>query len=115
MKKALWFSRHQPTAEQIVDAKEMGYTLKVSETATKLASASLETDDQVAEVIEFFRTGSDGALCSAVFGVFAAPVQSAIRDVPDCFGDGFWAAWNVQRSADGGKPTFAHKKFVRVG
>lgn len=41
MKKAVWFSRHQPTAEQIADASEMGFEIAGSE---PLASAAMILD-----------------------------------------------------------------------
>jgi hypothetical protein len=59
----------------------------------------------------------------AVFGVFAAPVQECLhRTANDAVVAGEWgrvltcyAAWNVQRSVDGGKPTFEHRRFCCVG
>jgi hypothetical protein len=59
----------------------------------------------------------------ACYGVFAAPVQESLhRTANDAVQIGAWgrvltcyAAWNVQRSADGGKPTFEHLRFCCVG
>jgi hypothetical protein len=58
-----------------------------------------------------------------VYGVFAAPIQASIatrtaaerphsgpEDVVMCY-----AAWNVARSVEGGKPSFTHKEFLWVG
>ena len=53
----------------------------------------------------------------AIFGVAPTPILNAMhrevlasrRTVP------FYAAWNVARSADGGKPTFEHFLFEEVG
>jgi hypothetical protein len=36
MKKAIWFSRHQPTARQIEEAARMGYALEVTPEGTTL-------------------------------------------------------------------------------
>ena len=122
-KTAIWFSRHQPTADQIADAAAMGFILVVDADATKTAGLSIETELDVDYVMEFFTTGI-AADVAAIFGVFAAPVQSAIwhRDYWGMVGLSsrgvrldFFAAWNVQRPQEGGKPTFVHKQFVQVG
>ena len=117
MKSALWFSRHQPTAEQLADAAAMGYTLTVEAEATALASAVLETETEVLGVINFLEYAASRH--GAIFGVFAAPIQSILAVATSNQWNGecipCYAAWNVQRSVDGGKPTFSHKKFVKVG
>jgi hypothetical protein len=124
MKKAIWFSRHQPTAGQLDDASCMGFEISVTTEMTALASLSIETDADVDRI--------DNALQDAhcaVFGVFAAPLQERLtacaqaevldtaENQPDeraiwspCF-----SAWNLTRTPEGGKPTFTHHKWVLVG
>ena len=111
---AIWFSRHQPTAEQIADASAMGFHLSVEGWATEMASKSVETDREVRAIVDTL-----SATGMPIFGVFAAPVQSEIfgrfdsaagRDARPCY-----AAWNVSRTPEGGRPTFTHKSWVQVG
>ena len=116
MKKALWFSRHQPTAEQLAEIAKLGFELVQTDELTRMASASLETEQQAMDLLSvFYHWRSIGT--SAVFGVFATPVQNFLYL---CEGSGlgqleFYSAWNIQRTPPGGKPTFQHKKFVLVG
>jgi hypothetical protein len=41
MKKAIWFSRHQPSAAQIEDAAHMGYALTITPEGTSLGAMDL--------------------------------------------------------------------------
>ncbi len=72
-KEAVWFSRHQPTAEQVADAAAMGYEITVTPQVTEMASKSLESSADVEAAMKTIH-----AAPFAVFGVFAAPVQAEI-------------------------------------
>ena len=131
MKKALWFSRHTPTPTQVAEAVGMGFELVVLEEATKYASQSIQTDDDLLGVVAYLQYAElpdcppdcppSENIFSAVFGVFAAPVQSHLVNETARYVTGgapaipCYSAWNVQRTVEGGKPTFEHKKFVFVG
>lgn len=115
----------------------MGYTIVTSDRMTAVASMSVETDADVNSVMRDIADCVKQSGASAVFGVFAAPVQSAIwaesrygwvtaraNDerlvVYDANGRthsgvGFFAAWNISRTPEGGKPTFQHKRWCQVG
>ena len=116
MKKAIWFSRHQPTAKQLAEIAKLGFELVQTNELTRMAGKSLKTQQQVADLLSvFYHWRNSGT--SAVFGVFATPVQSLLYLYE---GSGlvqlkFYSAWNVKRTPPGGKPTFQHKKFVLVG
>lgn len=47
MKKAIWFSRHQPSHEQIEDAAKIGYTLEVTPEGIALGSLELKNNGDV--------------------------------------------------------------------
>lgn len=125
MKKAIWFSRHSPTTEQLADALRLGYEITVSEYFTELAGRNLTNDEEVIAVVDELimhcqSNWPNGS--TAVFGVFAAPVQSAIYETSIRFhadGNGLgaqvFASWNINRTPEGGKPTFVHYKWVQVG
>lgn len=122
MKNAIWFSRHTPTAAQIQDAAQMGYVLTVTETASRLGNVDLANDGDVRAVASQLVAHCDEQSAVAIFGVFAAPMlhsmyATASVAVAMSQWDGIlcFAAWNVMRSQEGGKPTFEHKSFVSIG
>lgn len=130
MKKALWFSRHEPTVEQIQDAARMGYTLCVDDTGTRLGSFDIRYNGDVIACVSALLGHCSNIGAVAIFGVPAAPVlyqmartaEDAIHrgDLrpPAADGNGdfpFYAAWNISRSVDGGKPTFQHRRWVLAG
>lgn len=119
MKKALWFSRHAPSAAQLDEVRGMGYEFVALEDGLRLGAINLADDGDLNAVLSAVL----GLAAEAVYGVFAAPVQECLhRTANDAVQAGEWgrvltcyAAWNVQRSQDGGKPTFAHRRFCCVG
>jgi hypothetical protein len=124
MKKALWFSRHAPTAEQVEGASQLGYEL-VNPAQEDLGGKNITTQDDLGGVLAAMLAALREHRCAAVFGVFPTPIQGSIADVAEAaIRSGDWcipgavpcyAAWNVMRSVEGGKPTFHHKEWVYVG
>lgn len=119
-RKAVWFSRHQPTADQIEDALSLGFAIEAIEMGIALGSRDIQTMEDLGEVLSELRALVDKTGAEAVFGVFPAPVASSLymelcsfrpesRRVP------LYAAWNVSRTPEGGKPTFQHKCWMEVG
>lgn len=121
--KALWFSRHAPTAEQLAEITAMGFEIAAQEDGLRLGAMNLADDGDLTAVLTALLGLADEHGADACFGVFAAPVQEYLhRTANDAVQSGDWgrvltcyAAWNIQRSADGGKPTFAHRRFCCVG
>jgi hypothetical protein len=123
MKKAVWFSRHYPTTEQLEDAKNIGYEIIVTDEGLKLGSLELKNDDDVKTCVTALLKLVQETQAKAIFGVFPVPILAQIarsyqdicqigvtsQDIP-CF-----AAWNVARSVEGEKPTFRHKKWLGIG
>ncbi len=114
---AVWFSRHAPTAAQIADIRVLGHHLAEMQAGMMLGAQSINTftdrDAMMGALRELVvRNGAE-----AIFGVAPTPILGAMhrgilgskRTVP------FYASWNVQRSAEGGKPTFEHFLFEEVG
>jgi len=117
MEKAIWFSRHEPTAAQKAEIEKRGYKLIHVEEGKRLGSMPINSEEDLSIII--------AEICAlepdAVFGVFPAPLQGEITEkaatnwlngtssVP-CF-----EAWNVNRAPEGERPQFTHKRFVWVG
>jgi hypothetical protein len=124
MKRAIWFSRHQPSREQIDDAKAMGYEILVTQEGLALGAIELKDEADVRDCVTALLALVQEKQAGAIFGVFATPILALIarsyqdilqigvatnQDIP-CF-----ASWNVARPAEGGKPTFQHKKWLGIG
>ncbi len=121
---ALWLSRHTPTADQIADAQRLGYAISHVEDGIRLGSLDLKDEGDLKALI----TATLG-LCAetgsrAIFGVIAAPVLAQMaRTANDAVQLGEWSpfdipvyvSWNVQRTVEGGKPTFAHRCWLLAG
>lgn len=123
MKRAIWFSRHAPSAAQVAEIAAMGYEIAAMEDGLRLGATNLADDGDVDAVLTALLGLAAQHDAGACFGVFAAPVQECLAcTANDAVQAGEWgrvltcyAAWNVQRSADGGKPTFEHRRFCCVG
>lgn len=121
--KALWFSRHAPSAAQLAEIAAMGYEIAAQEDGLRLGAMNINDDGDLNAVLTALLALAAEHSAEACFGVFAAPVQECLhRTANDAVQAGEWgrvltcyAAWNVQRSADGGKPTFSHLRFCCVG
>ena len=123
MKHAMWFSRHAPSAAQVAEMAAMGYEIAAQEDGLRMGAMNLADDGDLNAVLSALLGMAAEHQAEAVFGVFAAPVQECLhRTANDAVQAGAWgrvlscyAAWNVQRSSDGGKPTFEHRRFCCVG
>lgn len=124
MKKAIWFSRHQPSREQIEDATRMGYALTVTSEGASLGSLDLQDNGDVLACVSGLLGHCSETGAVAIFGVFAAPILAQlartsedIRQRGECVDGDFpcFAAWNVMRSQEGGKPTFEHRQWLGIG
>jgi hypothetical protein len=124
MKKAIWFSRHQPTPAQLDDAARIGYDIIVTPEGTKLGAMELKDEGDVRACVYGLLGAADEQWAAAIFGVFPVPILALIARTSDdirqrgeyvagdirCF-----ASWNVARPAENGKPTFQHKQWLRIG
>ena len=113
---AVWFSRHAPTTAQLADVRLLGHHLVDVETGMDLGQMAVNSfadrDAMMGALLNYVvRNGAQ-----AVFGVAPTPILNAMlrgimgskRTVP------FYAAWNVARSVEGGKPSFEHFLFEEV-
>lgn len=114
MNKCVWFSRHEITAEQTAEIAAAGYEVIEDAKMSTIARKNLASDEEVMETVMYMQQ----LLRSGVqrfYGVFPPALRSALLAWTGMFGGNtleLWEAWNIQRSPDGGKPTFEHKKFV---
>jgi hypothetical protein len=121
-RKVIWFSRHEPTADQLRECRQRGWAVVGLDEGMRLGGVAIQDEGDVYAVGKALcalaaEHGADG-----VIGVWAAPMQEvlyvtardAIRrggaDGLECF-----ASWNTSREREGGAPTFSHYKFCNVG
>ena len=123
MKNVIWFSRHQPTPEQLAEIASEGNALVDLGEGIALGSRSIDSEEDRNEVIMRIRELARKHSASAIYGVFPAPVLGVMCSnyvgvsYDDTPGRGLhcFSAWNVTRSIDGEKPSFSHKKFLFIG
>lgn len=115
MKKCIWFSRHALTEEQAAEIAAAGYEVIADAFASKMATANMTSDEEVMGVIMYMQLLRDRVGVRRFYGVFPPILRAALLTWREKLGGApieLWEAWNIQRSPDGGKPTFEHKKFV---
>ena len=125
MKNALWFSRHTPTEPQLEEIKSMGLCLSLLTAGMELGALSLESEKDVKEIRKEIWDLVEQTGAKAIFGVFPVPLMPVLLDTLEynstsidvrCgLGIPCFSAWNVMRTVEGGRPTFEHRRFVRVG
>jgi hypothetical protein len=99
--------------EQIEDAVNMGYSIVRVDDGRFAGAIDIHTAEDRDRVVDIIRQLVREEEATAVFGVFPTPILAAMsgnREGVDVF-----AAWNIQRTQDGGKPTFAHRSWEHVG
>ena len=121
-KNVLWFSRHQPTAAQLAECEQRGWNVVALDQGMELGTRNILDDGDVYAIGQALLVLAADHDASAIVGVWAAPMQEALaRTAQDAVQIGEWqgvvcyAAWNVTRPAEGGKPVFEHRRFCAVG
>jgi hypothetical protein len=121
---ALWFSRHQPTPEQKLDALKMGYELVAVEQGMELGKVSLDTGEQLVTLAQELWALALKNECEVILGVWATPLLGLIgQTAVEAVVRGDWSpkhiacygSWNVARAKEGEKPTFQHRAFIWLG
>lgn len=121
---AIWLSRHAPTASQIADANALGYRITAIPEGQQLGSLDLQDEGDVKALVAGVLALCAQHNATAIFGVFAAPLVAQIaRTAAECIQRGglagdevrAFSSWNVQRTSEGGKPTFTHRCWVACG
>ena len=129
MTPALWLSRHSPSASQLADAARLGYSITAIDAGLRLGSLDLHDDGDVKVLVAGLLGLADQLDARAIFGVIAAPLAAQLaRTAADAIQRGYlapaapgsgdlpvFAAWNTQRTQEGGKPTFTHRQWLLVG
>lgn len=107
----------------------MGYALEVTAEGVALGSTDLRDNGDVLACVSGLLGHCAATGAVAIFGVFAAPILAQIartsediRQRGECVepngGKGdypCYAAWNIMRSQEGGKPTFEHRQWLSIG
>ena len=119
---AIWFSRHQPTADQLVEIEARGWELAFLEDGMRLGGINIQDDGDVHAIGTALLALAGESSAVAIIGVWTAPMQEALaRTAQDAVQIGVWrgipcyAAWNTSRPVEGGKPVFEHRRFCAVG
>jgi len=113
---AIWFSRHRPTASQLAEINDMGFSLVALDEGLRLGAVNLADDAMLENTLAQLAALAADNKADAVFGVFPAPIQERlVSGTAIGVGTPCCASWNVQRAVEGGKPTFEHKRFCAVG
>jgi len=119
--KAVWFSRHNPTPEQIQNASEMGFEIVGIEEGKIAGAMEIKNDYSRNEVVDKIGEMIKKYSPSAIFGVPSTPIISIMyHNMRPAFTQAFvvypfYAAWNIQRSIEGQKPTFSHYSWEKIG
>lgn len=114
MRKAIWFSRHEPTAEQLATIREMGYFLTQEDIkeGMELGAEDCSSKEDALEVREWLRSKRYGL--TRVFGVFPVAIRAlaftTILERVEYDQFALYESVNDTRPIEGGKPTF---KFLR--
>jgi hypothetical protein len=121
-KNVLWFSRHHPTPAQLAECEQRGWNLVALDEGMAIGAMNIMDDGDVFGVGNVLLGLAKEHNASAIIGVWTAPMQEALaRTAQDAVQRGEWsgvecyAAWNVTRPAEGGKPVFEHRRFCAVG
>ncbi len=122
MKNVLWFSRHQPTPEQLSEIASHGWQIAGIDDGIKLGAMNLMDDGDVHAVGTALLALAQEHSAVAIIGVWTAPMQELlVRTAQDSVQMGWWcgvpcyAAWNVTRPVVNGSPRFEHRRFCSVG
>lgn len=121
MKKAIWFSRHQPTAEQLTDATRLGFEIVGIRLGKMLGAIEIADDKSAKTTAAILRDLADESAAVALFGVWptdllaimaenAYRTESQINIKFPCY-----AACNSMRTVEDGKPTFIHRSWKLIG
>ena len=113
MQKAIWLSRHQPTADQLSEIRNMGFEIVELEKGIELGKVNIQTEQELAQLAEQVHELSNDSYAMVIFGVFPPPLMEAVRH--QAGRRDMYSSWNVQRSDEGGAPTFTHLRFCKVG
>ncbi len=132
LKPAAWFSRHKPTDAQLAEIARSGHKLAVVAKGMALGIRDLHNEGDVVAVVTDLQELVKGHNAAAIYGVFPAMVQEVIAYGMETYagwitsymageyiaadaGTPCYAAWNVTRAVEGGRPTFHHQRFCYTG
>ena len=132
MKKALWISRHEPTGEQLAEIAGKGESLVAVAEGMVIGGRNLQDENDVVQAISDIQALAAEHDAVAIYGVFPAALQEIIAYGMETYagwitsymageyiaadaGTPCYAAWNVTRAVEGGRPTFHHQRFCYAG
>lgn len=127
-KNVLWFSRHEPTDEQIGEACSK-FKEEISEESImiigegqELGSRRICNEQELQRVMDDLEGLIRQYNIIAIFGVFPPPIQRRLfyvtlnfEEMPPQGMIPCYSSWNIERSIEGERPTFEHREWVEVG
>ena len=122
LQNVIWFSRHRPTPVQLSEIASRGWQIAALDDGLRLGAMNMQDDGDVLAVGSALLAMAAECGAVAILGVWTAPMQEALaRTAEDSVQNGEWygvpcyAAWNISRPVEGGKPVFEHRRFCCVG
>jgi hypothetical protein len=112
LRPAVWFSRHKPTAEQVVGAEELGFAIVAVDQGMTLGRQMIDTEEALNWMEDALVNLCSNHNTQVVMGVVPVPLRRVCGRIPE--GIEFWESWNVNRAKEGEKPVFAHRDWVRT-
>ena len=121
-KNAIWFSRHQPTQAQLDECAARGWNVVALDEGMRLGAMNIMDDGDVHAVGAALLALAQEHSAVAIIGVWTSPMQELLAltaqasvQMGEWSGVSCYAAWNVTRPVEGGKPVFEHRRFCAVG
>lgn len=117
MENVLWFSRHEPTAEQIKEITEDGTRLIRTDKLKALAELQIDNQEQACAVYNALVVISQELGAERVYGVWPVDLLALfhrIRATGHLLPFGVYGAANKKRALEGQMPTFEHREWLRI-
>jgi len=114
IRKAVWFSRDEPTKEQLQNALEIGYAIVGIDKGRELGSREINDREELDLICRELEGFILDERASAVFGVFPVPILERVFSVNN-FGMAMYSAWNRKRFKKGSASANEHFVWCQVG
>ena len=112
---SLWFSRHEPTNEQVQQARSMGFTLENIAAGRLLGRRLILCNQDVQDIAEEVSCAISEYDAHAMFGVFPAILLAQMFAASDRLGSLERFVWCYASASGTRGKGFKHLAWVKVG